>query len=623
MATPKQIVTCDETGPGASVPLDRRPAARSDLYAALALGALFLLMLAASWQRWTSPVIDHGREMNLPARILAGEQLYQDVQLLYGPFAPYFNALLYRLFGIHLTVLHASGIVCAALILAMIYWLARQLLSAWETALTVGLVLVICALKSTANYVQPYAYAALYGLVFALGSLLCTVRYLQAGGARWLVWAGVGAGLALISKPEIAASALAAAGAALALGSLLARKPLWRDAALFALPLVAIGAAAYGWILSRVPWRVLLEDNYLLFSRVPPQLIYLNRHLSGLAAWPKSLGLAAAGLGTLVFLAGLGALLGGLASRRTQLEWRGVVKRALAAMSLAILWWALLVSFFGARADASPLIAAPLVLPLVIGGSLRRTWQLRHAGADAWREPHLVLVIAAFALISILRVFFNVTTSGPYTPIFVPIVILVCLFLLFRVSPACFASQAALRAQVRRAMMALIALAIVVVGAGSAYRFRSRHTFEVSARRGQLFTLPALGQPLADALRFVQARTSSSDYLLTLPQGTSLNFLAERPYPLREEIVLPGFLTGEKEADAIRRIQARRVPLILVVNLPAPEFRERAFGQDYNQGLMRWIEAHYHLAARFDSAHSRGARLGDQPFFILAYERQP
>src|SRR5215470_12333514 len=140
---------------------------------------LFFVMITASWQRWTQPLIDHGREMNLPARVLAGERLYSDVQFLYGPFAPHFNALLYRVFGIHLSVLKVSGAVCAILILLMIYRLARALMSEWESFLVTSLALVACALKSTANYIQPYAYAALYGLVFALGSLVATVCYVK------------------------------------------------------------------------------------------------------------------------------------------------------------------------------------------------------------------------------------------------------------------------------------------------------------------------------------------------------------------------------------------------------------------------------------------------------------
>src|SRR5262249_17483876 len=263
---------------------------------------LFIAMLAASWQRWTQPLIDHGREMNLPARILAGERLYNDVQFLYGPFAPHFNALLYRVFGIHLSVLKASGAVCAILILLMTYRLARTLMSDWESFLAAGLALVLCALKSTANYIQPYAYAALYGLVFTLGSLVATVSYIKLRAERGLseqslqaesignippegctpntkagnlplegstlsarlVLAGALAGLSLISKPEIALAGLAAGFAALIVESIAESKPLWLGAAAFSAPVVLITTVTYAVILRRTPLRVLLEDNHVL-----------------------------------------------------------------------------------------------------------------------------------------------------------------------------------------------------------------------------------------------------------------------------------------------------------------------------------------------------------------------
>src|SRR5262245_4299378 len=246
----------------------------------LSIIVLFIVMLAGSWQRWTQPLIDHGREMNLPARIMTGERIYSDVQVLYGPFAPHFNALLYRVFGIHLSVLKSAGAVCAILILLMIYSLARALMSEKEAFLVAGLALVTCALKSTANYIQPYAYAALYGLVFALGSLVAIVSFIKrrserpleprvqaeslenlppeggtqngAPNAR-LILAGSLAGLSLISKPEIALACLAAGFAALIVDSIADRKPLWRGAALFSAPVVIITAVTYAFILSRTP----------------------------------------------------------------------------------------------------------------------------------------------------------------------------------------------------------------------------------------------------------------------------------------------------------------------------------------------------------------------------------
>jgi hypothetical protein len=269
------------------------------------------------------------------------------------------------------------------------------------------------------------------------------------------------------------------------------------------------------------------------------------------------------------------------------------------------------------------LATAPLALPGVIGVIGWRAWRSRAGGERLAPEHRLLLVIAVFGLVSIMRVFFNVSVSGPYTPFFVPTLVIIYLYLLFEVSPACFAPPGALRANVRRGAMALIMLTVAARGVNSAYQYRSRNTYEVSARRGRFFTTPALGPALAEAIRFAEEHTSPDDYLLSLPQGTGINFLAERRYPLREENIVPGFLTAEKEADAIGRIAARRVPLILVANLLTPEYRDRAFGVDYNQGLVRWIQQHYQLKATFCSSCEREPRLGDKEFFILAYERNP
>jgi len=166
-----------------------------DVSALSAIGVLFVVMLALTWHRWADPVIDHGRELNVPARLLAGEWLYRDIYYYYGPVAPYLGALLYSIFGARMGVLHAAGMASAVAILALIYWLARQLQAVPQAAATTGLVLVLCVLAPTlGNYIQPYAYAALYGTVCSLLALTCSVRHLSAPRGRWLLAAGIGVG---------------------------------------------------------------------------------------------------------------------------------------------------------------------------------------------------------------------------------------------------------------------------------------------------------------------------------------------------------------------------------------------------------------------------------------------
>ncbi|HEY8459593.1 MAG TPA: hypothetical protein VIM99_04390, partial [Blastocatellia bacterium] len=303
-------------------------------------------------------------------------------------------------------------------------------------------------------------------------------------------------------------------------------------------------------------------------------------------------------------------VIGAIASRK-QAEWRGVLKTGLIVIGAGALWRLTTMRFSAMSSNVTPFASAVFVLPAAIGFIIR----------DYRKESRrILLVIAVFGFVAILRVILNVATTGPYAPFYLPASIIVYLYLLFRVAPDLLARNDSARANIRRAAMLMVALMIIGIGANSAIRLRRDNTFTVSSARGSFITVPEIGEPLQAAIRYAEQRTGPDDYLLAAPQATTINFLAARRYPLNEEIIHPGFLAGEKESAAIERIKARKTPLILIVNMDTSEFGDRAFGIDYNAALMRWIAENYRLAARFDSAVSRNAKLGDKPFFILAYE---
>ncbi|MEP7274490.1 MAG: glycosyltransferase family 39 protein, partial [Acidobacteriota bacterium] len=582
--------------------LDRAHWTVDDWKAVFALVLLFAVMVVASWQRWTQPIVDHGREMNLPARIVAGERLYADVQFLYGPLAPYLNALLYRVFGVSLSILHLAGGICALIVLLTIYWLSRQLMSVAEAACAAGLVLVACAIRFSGNYISPYAYAALYGLVLSLVSLALTVRYWRDERPRWLFGAGICAGLAFTSKWEIALTALSAGILAITLSSLAVRKLLWKDALRFLLPLIAIPAAALGLILQRVPWRTLLGDNHILFSRMPPQLVYFNGLISGIGTLPKSFWYTVSGLGMFALWSGVIVMIGAVGARRSAEGWATLARTGFVLTASGLTFFVLVREIFGLEGDATLLTSVPLVLPLVIVGIVVHLWKVK---GRVSKEIGLVLLFAVFAQVSILRVILKVTVSGPYVPFYLPLVLVVVAFLLVSFLPAAVAAPGVLREAVRRTAMFAIALLVIGMAVGSIRRFRTYSTYEVSASRGRFLTQPKIGMPMAEAIKYVAQHTSPEDVLPTLPQTTTINFLAQRRYPFRQEIIHPGFLSDE---EGIARLEASRAPLVLVANLLTPEFKDRAFGIDYNAGLWRWINKHYHLVARFDSPESEGAQ---------------
>jgi hypothetical protein len=64
-----------------------------------------LLGLAWSWGTWPDLLVDFGRELYVPWRITAGEVLYRELAYFHGPLSPYFNALLFTVFGVSLRTL--------------------------------------------------------------------------------------------------------------------------------------------------------------------------------------------------------------------------------------------------------------------------------------------------------------------------------------------------------------------------------------------------------------------------------------------------------------------------------------------------------------------------------------
>src|SRR5271165_3978654 len=92
--------------------------------------ALWGLKVYSTWAAWGSLTIDSGHEMYIPAQLAEGKQLYRDVWFMYGPASAYFNSYLYRLFGVHLSVLYWAGSV-SALVSAIFLYLVGMRLSSW------------------------------------------------------------------------------------------------------------------------------------------------------------------------------------------------------------------------------------------------------------------------------------------------------------------------------------------------------------------------------------------------------------------------------------------------------------------------------------------------------------
>jgi hypothetical protein len=184
------------------------------------VGCLFAAGAFLSWRKWPDAQIDYGLQLYLPWQISQGAVLYSGVKYLVGgPLSQYFNACLFRVFGVSLLTLVTANLVLAALWLALLYRRFLAASDAWTATLICGGVVLVFAFSQDAdvgnyNYVTPYCHEVWHGLVLSTLAIVFWSRWLERG--RWWSAAAAGfcSGLVFMTKPEVFAALMAASACA-------------------------------------------------------------------------------------------------------------------------------------------------------------------------------------------------------------------------------------------------------------------------------------------------------------------------------------------------------------------------------------------------------------------------
>lgn len=568
--------------------------------------------------------------MNQPLRLASGESLYADVRHIYGPLSPYLHAALFHVFGPSLAVLYADGIVSAALALALVYWLARQMMSPLAAGTATLSVTWLCVFKPAGNYILPYSYNALHGAVLGLVTVAVLVQVirgstadpLRAAPARGLVAAGVAAALTVLAKTEMGVAASAAGVATAVLVAYPDSRRGLRLIAFFLAPFALITVAVYGYLAWSVGWFVLVHDSWLLPYNVPPELARYNQWIAGFDRPLTSLGrmlIALAKLGALAAI--IGAACTFLSGRRAgDRPARGTglfasPARMLVAAVVLLLAMALTTGFDW---DKGPYLA----MPFLLAGLLRvLILSLPTSVGDAALRTRILIVCVVYALASLGRMILHARSGGAYGSYLLPLSVVLFTYLWAVPFPDWLERHGARRLGGAIAV-GLILLDVVITAGILAHRYRTRFPVAVTTDRGTMMAERDLGQAWNEALDYIGDHTARGDAVAVMPEGTSLDFLSGRRNPLREEITTPGYLDGPDEARAIRQLDAAQTSLVLITNRPTSEFGPKAFGRDYATGVMRWIEANYEVCAMFGPVKDPRLQIGDRPFFIRAYCRR-
>ena len=579
---------------------------------------LWVAELIVTWGAWGNLTIDSGHEMYVPALLAEGKTLYRDTWFMYGPAGPYFVAYLFRLFGIHLTVLYWAGAL-SALVSSVMLYVTGMYLSSWLMGWTAGAVLLVEAFApSLFCFPLPYSFSAVYGCTLGCIFLYVVIRASDSRGWWWIFWAGLLAGIEVLMKPEFGLACYVTL-----LSLLLVRWLQQRSARLLAtdvgatLPGIVGCAVVIRWMISIGGAEFLTQENlitwptsYFMKTFGKMRLERTGFSLTA-AAFEESLWRAfGLGLALLVVYAGF---------------WRRDKSRhwLLVRTALYFITAFYFVRFFLGYGDPDPLLNTlslvffPRDMVIYIGSAAPlvfwQWWTKRSGGKFSISAglPILLIYSSTLAFRILMRMIpseYAIYYNGP--------VVLSFLLLLRCIVPHTKLSR-------RYALLGEVALcagclALVGIPAVKQEYFAKDYVPLVTSR-GTVRLNKAMKQNYEAAIQFMKEKTARGQTVLSVPEDTSLYFLAETECPIRVYSLTPGVIApGKMMNEVIQEIDTKRVDYLLWSNRVFVEYGVPVFGKDFDRELANYLKTHYRRVGPV-----RPLDIGSLQWTAVVWERNP
>ena len=545
-------------------------------------------LLRTTWFKWGDLIIDLGREMYVPAKLASGAVLYRDIFYLYGPFPPYFNAFLYKIFGTNILSLVIGGILVTALTSLLLYKISRMFLNVFFATFTALVFLFVlafghCLAIGNYNFILPYSYPATHATLFSLGALYFFFRSLDNGRSKDVHVAGMCLFLSMVSRAEIGAMlACSFAVAVMMMGSSGVKARLFRPLVL--LPLAG-ALLVYGVFFAAAGPRI-WESNLLDLFQSNTQASPFAVALSGVNATGANMAvMLKSAFFYLLFaawfaLAGYGA---SLAGRLQQAMQRRSFYAAIAVVALSAAGLVLKAAYhFEWQYRSIPFIY--LIVGVLSAAAYSRP--ARKAG------DLKLFVLSLFSFLVALRIIFFVYASHYGFYILVPGLIVYHVFF-FRTLP-----QVTRNKFLTAAFYAGFTLVLLVLMADHfqlSKAFYQQKTLGVPSPKGELSVrADRHGEGVRELVDLFRNKTPKNATVVVFPEGLMINFLAERQNPLYYYSFLPQDMVRESVEQAmVDDIALKKPDYVVVLQRSVAEYGSRGFGIDYGKKILAYIVKNY------------------------------
>ena len=548
-----------------------------------ALVVIWAALMYLTWASWGNVTVDSGHEMYVPAVLSEGKMLYRDVWYMHGPLAPYLNSVLFRIFGLRLEVLYWAGSL-SALGSAALLFLTGMTLGSWVVGWAAGAVVLIQAFAPWLFcFPLPYSFAPVYGCLTACLFLWLVVRASTSMRQVWIWGAGTAAAAALLLKLEYGLACYA-----VLMLLILARgyrqqswKPILKDL-LAVLPGVLVCAAVMGWMVSIGGLSFITQENYMSW----PTSYFMTTYGR---AWLESTGLIinAAAFGRALvrtaILAGVWLAFYGIL-RRT----RGDRSSVFLAGEVCIIALAFLAPHLPWAEAVFHWVFFPQDTVLLISVAAIFVWWyfFKSPGRNA-----AVPLLFTFSALLAFRFLMGMQPTG--YPIYYngPVVLSFLLLLSRLIVPKDLRSHSLLHQS-----EVLVCFGCLVAAASSSNPFLAleKDLVPLTTERGTIRVSKHMADNYQAAIAFMKQKAAAGEFVLSIPEDTSLYFLSDTHCPTRVFAFAPGVLVPGKMTDeVISEIERKPVRYLLWSNRTFPEYGAPLFGTDFDRPLGDDLRSHY------------------------------
>ncbi|MEW6076917.1 MAG: hypothetical protein AB1724_03810 [Thermodesulfobacteriota bacterium] len=556
-----------------------------------AMGACFLYLLSRTWMKWGDLIVDTFREFWVPMKLLEGHVLYRDIFYEYGFFPPYLQAILFKIFGVHLYTLAGLGIVTTLLIAAAVYLIPRMFLSATVSALTVIVFFLVFAFgyyadNNNFNAILPYSFASTLFLLFILYALYFFLRFLQSGQNRFLgLWAFF-MSMAMFCRIEIP---ILAWGGFFVTGLVY----IFNNSGKKNIPI---------WLLLLLP-PLLTAAGYLLFiavsgswagfreSVINPLLYLKSDHFQdavmGTADTVSSLKIIAGSTAlTLVLLPLLGAAASGITSRSKS----AATPTRLPALTSGLLVIALVMIYSPDLLACYQYRCLSLFLP---GGILYFAWK-----SIKTKDPVCLQLfcLCLTALIVASRMLLNMGPELYGFYLLVPGLIVYHLIIFRGVVPRIIRVFPSTAKPFLEVVLACFLLVLAFDYWGWSVRHYDSRTLKTVSDHGTFYWVDDhQTRDIMTTVDYLSRNTSPEQSVVVFPEGIAVNLLADRKNPLRYCNFMPPVLQYIGEETIIKGLSDSGADYVVVISRDASDYGYPFFGVHYARDLYGWIRQNYRL----------------------------